>query len=152
MANKRTFKKNLNDMVFDIVEECFYLQMVDDSKTKKTESLIDETAAFQDEVLGKISRSKTKKEFTEMMTIAEMEAYMKKNKHITQVPQVLNISGGVMGVNMKNDGGWKDNLSRIAEAHPTSALADRYRSRSSKEIATRNVVQKHLKRQAKGKK
>jgi hypothetical protein len=53
---------------------------------------------------------------------------------------------------MKNDGGWKDNLSRIAEAHPTSALADRYRSRSSKEIATRQVVQKHLKRQAKGKK
>ena len=57
---------------------------------------------------------RTKKEFTEMMTIEEMEAYMKKNKHITQVPQVLNISGGVMGVNMKNDGGWKDNLSRIA--------------------------------------
>ena len=66
MANKRTFKKNLNEMVFDIVEECFYLQMVDDSKTKKTEALIDETSAFQDEVLGKISRSKTKKEFTEL--------------------------------------------------------------------------------------
>ena len=48
-------------MVFDIVEECFYLQMVDDSKTKKTEALIDETAAFQDEVLGKISKFKTKK-------------------------------------------------------------------------------------------
>ena len=66
MANKRTFKKNLNEMVFDIVEECFYLQMVDDSKTKKTETLIDETAAFQDEVLGKISKSKTKKEFVEL--------------------------------------------------------------------------------------
>ena len=87
-----------------------------------------------------------------MMTIAEMEAYMKKNKHITQVPQVLNISGGVMGVNMKNYGGWKDNLSRIAEAHPTSALAERYGKITAKEIATRKVVQKHLKRQAKGKK
>jgi len=53
---------------------------------------------------------------------------------------------------MKNDGGWKDNLSRIAEKHPTSALAERYGKRSAKEIATRNVVQKHLKRQAKGKK
>ena len=52
-------------MVFDIVEECFYLQMVDDSKTKKTEALIDETAAFQDEVLGKISKSKTKQEYGE---------------------------------------------------------------------------------------
>ena len=53
---------------------------------------------------------------------------------------------------MKNDGGWKDNLSRIAEAHPTSALADRYGKRSAKEIATRKVVQKHLKRQAQGRK
>ena len=74
---------------------------------------------------------------------------MKKNKHITQVPQVLNISGGVMGVNMKNDGGWKDNLSRIAEAHPTSALADRYGKRSAKDIATKKVVKKHLARQSK---
>lgn len=68
MANKRDFKKNLNEMVFDIVEECFYLQLGDDSKTKKTEGLIDETAAFQDEVLGKIYRSKTKKEFSELTT------------------------------------------------------------------------------------
>ena len=57
-------------MVFDIVEECFYLQMVDDSKTKKTEALIDETAAFQDEVLGKISKFKTKKEFIELTAYA----------------------------------------------------------------------------------
>ena len=48
-------------MVFDIVEECFYLQMVDDSKTKKTEALIDETAAFQDEVLGKSQNLRPKK-------------------------------------------------------------------------------------------
>lgn len=66
MANKRDFKKNLNEMVFDIVEECFYLQLGDDSKMKKTEALIDETAAFQDEVLGKIYRNKTKKEFSEL--------------------------------------------------------------------------------------
>tara|TARA_B000000475_G_C15998381_1_gene447874 strand:+ start:638 stop:958 length:321 start_codon:yes stop_codon:yes gene_type:complete len=95
---------------------------------------------------------RTKKEFTEMMSIAEMEEYLLKNKHIRQVITPINISGGVMGVNMKNDGGWKDNLSRIAEAHPTSALADRYGKRSAKEIATRNVVKKHLKRQAQGRK
>ena len=74
-----------------------------------------------------------------MMSIAEMEEYLLKNKHIRQVITPINISGGVMGVNMKNDGGWKDNLSRIAEAHPTSALADRYGKRSAKEIATRKV-------------
>ncbi len=87
-----------------------------------------------------------------MMSIAEMEEYLLKNKHIREVITPINISGGVMGVNMKNDGGRKDNLSRIAEAHPTSALADRYGKRSAKEIATRKVVQKHLKRQAQGRK
>ena len=34
------------------------------------------------------TNTKTGKEFTEMMTIAEMENYLKKNKHIKQ-----NISG-----------------------------------------------------------
>ena len=51
-----------------------------------------------------------------------------------------------MGVNMKNDGGWKDNLSRIAEAHPTSALADQHRKRSIKEVKTQQVMAKHRKR------
>jgi len=92
---------------------------------------------------------RNKKEFTEMMSIAEMEQYMTKNKHIVQVPQLINIVGGVLGVNMKNDGGWKDNLSRIAEAHPGSELADRYGKRSAKDIATKKVIKKHLARQSK---
>ena len=90
---------------------------------------------------------KTKKQFDDMMTIAEMEKYLKKNKHIEQKLTTINISSGVMGVNMKNDGGWKDNLSRIAEAHPTSALADQHRKRSIKEVKTQQVMAKHRKRQ-----
>ena len=48
---------------------------------------------------------------------------------------------------MKTDGGWKDNLSRIAEAHPTSPLADRYGKKSTKDIKTKQVVEKHRRRQ-----
>jgi hypothetical protein len=48
---------------------------------------------------------------------------------------------------MKNDGGWKDNLSRIADAHPTSALADQHRKKSIKEVRTQQVISKHRKRQ-----
>jgi len=66
MASKRIFKKNVNEMVFDIVEECFYLQLMDDSKAKKTDALIDETAEFQDDVLSRIYKSKSKKEFSEI--------------------------------------------------------------------------------------
>ena len=86
---------------------------------------------------------RTKKEFTEMMSIAEMEEYLLKNKHIRQVITPINISGGVMGVNMKNDGGWKDNLSRIAEAHPNTPLGHKYSKKTIKEQKTRQVLKKH---------
>ena len=60
MASKRIFKKHLNEMVYDIVEECFYLQLTDESKIKKTDKLIDEAATFQDDVLSRIYKSKSK--------------------------------------------------------------------------------------------
>ena len=90
---------------------------------------------------------KTKKEYDEMMSIAEMELYLKKNKHIHQVPKGLNIVGGVSGISHKTDSGWKDNLSRIAEAHPNSALAQRYGKKTIKQSKTEQVLAKHRKRQ-----
>ena len=91
--------------------------------------------------------TKTGEVYDDMMSIAEKETFLKKNKHIEQKLTTINISSGVMGVNMKNDGGWKDNLSRIAEAHPTSALADQHRKKSIKEVKTQQVMAKHRKRQ-----
>ena len=92
--------------------------------------------------------TKTGKVYDDMMTIAEKETFLKKNKHIKQRLTSLNISSGVRGMGgMKNDGGWKDNLSRIAEAHPTSELANQHKKRSIKEVKTQQVIEKHRKRQ-----
>ena len=87
---------------------------------------------------------KTGKEFDDMMTIAEMEEYLDNNKHITQVLKGLNIVSGVGSI--KQDGGWKDNLSRIAEAHPQSALADRYVKKTTKSIKTQQALAKNKQR------
>ena len=93
--------------------------------------------------------TKTGKKFTEFMSISEKEDYLKKNKHIKQGIGKINIVGGVMGVGrMKTDGGWKDMLSRIGDAHPGSKVHDLYGNKSVKEIKTRQVVKKHQKRQA----
>ena len=92
---------------------------------------------------------KTGKEFDDMMTIAEMESYLKKNKHITQVLKGLNIVSGVGSI--KQDSGWKENLSRIAEAHPQSALAQRYGKKGIKQIKTEQALAKN-KRRLRGKK
>ncbi|MEK9886356.1 MAG: hypothetical protein VW452_05570 [Pelagibacteraceae bacterium] len=93
---------------------------------------------------------KTGKEYDDYMSISEMEEFLEKNKHITQVPKGLNIVRGVSGLSYKQDSGWKENLSRIAEAHPKSALAERYGKKTIKQSKTEQVLAKHRKR-SKGK-
>ena len=92
--------------------------------------------------------TKTGEDYDDMMSISEMESFLKKNKHIKQIISRINIIGGISGITHKTDGGWNDNLQRIAEAHPTSPLADRYRKKSIKEVKTQSVINKHRKRQA----
>ena len=89
---------------------------------------------------------KTNEEYDDFMSIADMEEYLKKNPHITQVIKGLNIVRGVSGITNKTDSGWKENLNRIAEAHPKSALADRYGKKSIKQSKTEQVLAKHRKR------
>ena len=84
--------------------------------------------------------TKTGKKFTEFMSISEKEDYLKKNNHIKQGIGKINI---VSGTGIKNDSGWKENMSRIAEAHPGSPLASRYGKDTAKNINTRNVLKKH---------
>ena len=91
--------------------------------------------------------TKTKKEHTEMMSISEMETYLEQNKHIKQAIKSLNIVGGVFSY--RQDGGWKDNLSRISEHTLKSALAERYGKKSIKQSKTEQVLAKHRKRRGK---
>ena len=96
--------------------------------------------------------SKTKKEYDDMMTIAEMEELLKKKKHIKQVPKGINIVASTGDRHMKSDGGWKDTLSKIGEAHPGSPLAQQTQKKSIKEIRTEQAIQKNKKRVAARKK
>ena len=93
--------------------------------------------------------TKTHKEHTEMMSISEMEEYLSKNKHIKQAIKSLNIVGGVSGLSYRQDSGWKENLQRISEAHPKSALAQRYGKKTIKQSKTEAELTKHRKRRGK---
>ena len=97
--------------------------------------------------------TKTGEVTTEMMSIAELDEFKKNNPHMKQLISKVNIVGGVMGMGrMKTDGGWKDMLSRIGDAHPGSKVHDLYGNKYIKDIKTRQVLQKHQKRQAQQKK
>lgn len=66
MASKKGFKKDLNYVVFDIVEECFSIQLYNPSKTPATEELIEEVIVFRNSVTEQVHKAKTKKEFTDL--------------------------------------------------------------------------------------
>ena len=91
---------------------------------------------------------KTGKVYDEMMTISEMENFLKKNKHIKQQIHTINVVGGIQGITHKNDQGFKEVLSKIGEAHPKSALAKEMGTRSTKQIKTEQVLKKHRARQS----
>ena len=92
--------------------------------------------------------SKTKEEYTDLMSISEMEEFIKK-KHINLLPPTqLNIVSSTGSIDGKTDSGWKEVMSKISEAHPKSALADRYGKRSVKDTQIERVMKKHRAKKA----
>ncbi|SVA53405.1 uncharacterized protein METZ01_LOCUS106259 [marine metagenome] len=79
------------------------------------------------------------------MTISARGQYLKDNPHIQQIIQPVALAGDhLMGVGPKTDGGFNENMSRIADAHPNSPLADRYGSgKTNAQIKARNVINKY---------
>jgi len=52
--------------------------------------------------------TKTGEVYDDYMSIADMESFLEKNKHIKQVISKVNIVSGVSGLTYKNDQGWKE--------------------------------------------
>ena len=92
--------------------------------------------------------SKTKKEYTDLMSISEMEEFIKK-KHIKLLPPTqLNIVSSTGTIDGKADSGWKEVMSKISEAHPKSNLAERYGKKSVKDTQIERVIKKHRAKKA----
>jgi|TARA_B100000959_G_C14771673_1_gene537752 predicted nucleic acid-binding Zn ribbon protein len=95
--------------------------------------------------LYSFKNTKSGKEFEMFMSMDKRESYLKDNPDIQQTISKVNIVAGVSGMSYRQDQGWKENLSRIAEAHPNSALAKEHGKRTIKEVRTDNVIKKHRK-------
>jgi hypothetical protein len=94
----------------------------------------------------RFENTKTNEITEELMSISEMEKHIKK-RHINLLPPTqMNIVSGVGSMDSKTDGGWKEMLSRVAEAHPQSNLADRYGKKSNNEIKTKQLLNKYRKK------
>jgi hypothetical protein len=88
--------------------------------------------------------NETGEEFEDFISISRKEELLKLNPHIQQIieaPAIVSASSS-----NKVPDGFKEVLSKVAEAHPDSVLADRHRRKSIKEVRTREIVDKHYKK------
>ena len=84
--------------------------------------------------------------YEDFMSIKDMEKLRENPNIALQMPDTLNIiSQTGDNIDAKTDGGWKDVLSKISEAHPQSELAKQYGSRTSKDVKVEQVREKHKK-------
>ena len=88
--------------------------------------------------------NKTNEVYEKFLSMSEREEYLKDNPDINQVPTAPNIVAGVGGI--RKDAGFNEVLSKVSEAHPTSALARQHSKRTIKEVKTENAIKKHRKR------
>ena len=87
--------------------------------------------------------TETGEEFESFMSISARETFLKENSHIQSVVTAPAIVSGVSTSNKVPDG-FKEVLSKVAEAHPTSEVGQRYGRKSIKEVKTREIVKKHV--------
>jgi len=87
--------------------------------------------------------TETGEEFESFMSISAREEYLKTNPTIDTVVTAAAIVSGV-SITGKVPDGFKEVLSKISENHKSSEVANRYGKRSSKEIKTKQLVDKHI--------
>lgn len=73
------------------------------------------------------------------MKISELDKFKEDNPNLSQL--ITRVSFGNVG-EIRTDDGWKEHMSRIAEAHPTSALAETYGKKDAKTVKTRQAMEK----------
>jgi len=96
-------------------------------------------------------RNKETGEITEeFMSISAREEYLKENVHLESYmehPPQFNYSGqGFRSVTDRTDNTFKEVLQKISEHHPASALAQTHGKKSTKEIKTKEIFNKHMKK------
>ena len=87
--------------------------------------------------------TETGEEFEVLMKISEREEYLKNNPHIQPILSAPALVTGVSTSNKVPDG-FKEVLSKAAEAHPSSPLAQKHGKKSIKQVKTEQIVKKHL--------
>ena len=91
--------------------------------------------------------TETGEEFEIIMRISERDQFMVENPHIQPIIHApALVTGSSTSKQNRVPDGFKEVLSKVAEAHPSSSVAERYGKKTIKEVKTDQVVKKHVER------
>lgn len=94
---------------------------------------------------------KTNKIEEHFMSISAYDDFKENNPHLERYigdAPLFSYSGTKDFSGGKTDNTFKEVMQKIAEKHPASALADKVLKKSTKEIKTKQALEKHRKKQA----
>jgi hypothetical protein len=79
--------------------------------------------------------------FDTICSYNQLQEFLEENPHCNKV---ITAPAIVSGNGVKSDGGFKETMSRIAEGHPNSPLAERYGNKGThKNIKVKEIAKKH---------
>ena len=89
--------------------------------------------------------TETGESFEIMMKISEKESFLNENPHIQSIITAPNIVSGVStSTQNRVPDGFKEVLSKVSEAHPTSQVAEKHGKKSIKQVKNDQIVKKHV--------
>ena len=74
MASKKDLKKAIKQMVFEVVEEGFTIQLLDETKKEASEKLINDAIVYLNEAVSEINLAKDKATFKAIEEKAEQKS------------------------------------------------------------------------------
>ena len=81
------------------------------------------------------------------MKLSEYDAFREEHPELERYHESaprMNYRGGS---DFKMDNGWKEVLSKIGEQNPNSPVAEQYTRKSTKQVKTKQIIDKHVKKQ-----
>ena len=63
MASKQDLKRQIKYMIYDVIDECYFVCDMQPEKAEEAEKTIDAAVDFHESILPAISRAKTKADF-----------------------------------------------------------------------------------------
>jgi hypothetical protein len=89
---------------------------------------------------------KTGKIVTHEMRVSEYDVFKEQNPQLERYFESAPAMSYRGSTDFKTDNTWKEVMAKIGEQNPSSQIADQYVRKTTKQVKTRQIIEKHVKK------